>query len=711
MTGIQRPCLQLYAKNCIVYTVKLYLRMTRELYESYFKEGLYHRMMNNNDNLLCMGCMSPLEREGICPHCGYDSNTAYDENYLPPGTVIASRYLVGALQSYNGEGAVYIGYDNSVQQPVWVREYFPYTISFRELQTGMIMPETGFGAQYKALMSDYVDVCNEVKRLSVSDPVIPIENVVGQNNTIYAIYKHLPVISLEEYLVDNGGRLPIDEAMELFIPLFNAVDNIHVRGVIHRGLSPYTIMVNDRGRMYLDAFSLSATRTGGSELQAELFNGYSAPEQYVSTGWQGTWTDVYALAAVFYRAVSGVVPPKSTLITPQSPMRPLEDLISTVTPAISAAVVDAMQSRTQERTQTVAAFTSALLDDGGGSRTAVFDFGREPGAGEYDAFPTRPATPVTRSQPRREPTASRRAAAKRPPTRRQPPTDDEFGYTEEFEDERPISSNHSGSGNSNPGPNWGPIIGRLLLLILVVGVVMGGIFLAIYVNENVLGNSSSKDESSSSSSSSSGSSSSQSEGSEEDDGKVTVPTFTGMKLEDVQTNSEYRDNFVFEIKEENDRVYPEGTIFQQSVAAATKVAPGTRIVLTVSKGAKTITMPDFKGEDYQDAYDELMRLGEEVGRSVRIDKYERISDTVDPGQVISTTPAAGEEFDPDDKKIQIYVAKEVEVSSSATVSSSAPPVASSSSQASSSKPSSSSSTSSSSRSGDGPDESPNKPGQ
>ena len=321
-----------------------------------------------------MGCMGALSGQRTCPHCGYGIEDGYDPNYIKPGSILQARYVVGRIVHRNGEGAQYIGFDSAARTPVWIQEYFPHTIALRG-PNGEIAPRQGLGAQFKALMSDFVDISNEIKRLSITEPVIPVENVLYENNTVYAVYSDLAVMPLETYLKENGGSLSLEKTKAMFLPLLGALNNIHSHGQIHRGVSPYTVYADADGRLYLWDFALSAVRTANSELEAELFSGYSAPEQYSSSAWQGSWTDVYAVAALLYRTLSGVVPPKSTLIGQGRPLTPLEDMVPDIPGNISDAVADAMRLDTDNRTQAIATLTSQLIQSGGTS-TAIYDTNR-----------------------------------------------------------------------------------------------------------------------------------------------------------------------------------------------------------------------------------------------------------------------------------------------------------------------------------------------
>lgn len=648
--------------------------------------------MNQVDSL-CMGCMTDKTTPGICPNCGYDEHSAYDQNYLAPGTTLGERYIVGALKSRNGERGQYIGFDTQIGEPVWIREYFPYTIAHRDKDTGEVIPNTGYGAQYKALLSDYVDTCNEVKRMSVSDPVVPIENIVGENGTVYSIFRYMDLLSLEEYLTTRGGRLSYEEAVEFLMPLFHAVDNMHLRGVIHRGISPYTVFVDTAGKLYLDEFALSGTRTGGSELQAELFNGYSAPEQYATKGWQGTWTDVYALAAIFYRTVSGIVPPKSTMISSGRALTALGDLVTGVPEKVSRAIQQAMHINTNERTQTVGVLISAMLSDDDVPETAVFDF-----------------VPTIRDSP--------------PPPKRYIP--DEYGHTEEvnleelgsfyFQEETPQRSHrrepeeqrYEDEYYDDTPPRRTTAAGRALIVAIIALTVTAGVILAVVLTDRI------KPETPSTSSASepapppesSPSATTSSQSSAEDEAKeIEVPDFTGRDADSVRRSVTYRENYTFVIKEEEDEEIEKGKIISQSPKEGTKVKDDekTEVTLVVSKGPKMLIMPDVTGLSYEEALEALDRFatGEkvvfEVSRPIEI--YDA---NMPAGIVKRTMPQAGDEFDPKKVLVELHVTSGSNIKESEQSSSE-----SSASQGSSE--SSSQSSEESSRGDNGADQSPNKP--
>ena len=119
-------------------------------------------------------------------------------------------------------------------------------------------------------------------------------------DSIYAVSQYSKTISFADFLMRSGGELTWIQAKRLLMPLFLHVSALHKVGMIHRGISPDTLRLDSKGQLYLSGFCIVSARTDRSELEAELFSGYAAPEQYSLSSWQGRWTDVYALAAVLY---------------------------------------------------------------------------------------------------------------------------------------------------------------------------------------------------------------------------------------------------------------------------------------------------------------------------------------------------------------------------------------------------------------------------
>ncbi|MGY6499751.1 MAG: PASTA domain-containing protein [Acidimicrobiales bacterium] len=121
------------------------------------------------------------------------------------------------------------------------------------------------------------------------------------------------------------------------------------------------------------------------------------------------------------------------------------------------------------------------------------------------------------------------------------------------------------------------------------------------------------------------------------DAFVPIPQVVGSPLEDVEFQLFVMGLGVGEVSyEENDATA--GEVIEQTPAAGEVVAHGTLVALVVSAGPPAVAIPDVRGQHQSDASRVLRDAG------FRVTVQERSSWSVDPGFVMSTDPAAGEEL-------------------------------------------------------------------
>ena len=264
--------------------------------------------MVNSDNL-CMSCMREIGEEKICPHCGYHVNSAQISPYLPVRTVIANRYLVGKILEYNGEGATYIGWDLADKKAVKIREFIPDSFTMRAPASPNLQVMHGSEAVFSELRQSFNELWTKLARLKGLSALISVNGVVEDFGTSYAIYDHFDGISLRDFLLrSKSGYLPWEKARQLLMPILSTLGTLHSSGIIHRGISPSTLIIGTDGKIKITGFCIGAARTSRSDLNSQLYDGYAAIEQYGFDGQQGTWTDIYAFGAVLYRTLIGSDP-------------------------------------------------------------------------------------------------------------------------------------------------------------------------------------------------------------------------------------------------------------------------------------------------------------------------------------------------------------------------------------------------------------------
>lgn len=116
----------------------------------------------------------------------------------------------------------------------------------------------------------------------------------------------------KQYL-QKQGRLTIEQSMPIIMPVMNALEKIHSRGMIHRDVSPSSIMILPDGRVRLLDFGaardVSLETQNMTTMSAVFKYGYSPIEQLTQGMRQGPYTDIFALCATLYEMLTGSVPP------------------------------------------------------------------------------------------------------------------------------------------------------------------------------------------------------------------------------------------------------------------------------------------------------------------------------------------------------------------------------------------------------------------
>ena len=176
------------------------------------------------------------------------------------------------------------------------------------------------------------------------------------------MFEHIDGVTLRQYLNENAGEIDWEEASKLFYPIFNTLAAVHSSNLIHRGISPENIIINHKGEIKLTGFSISPLRAYNTELSPQLFGGYAAPEQYSTNSWHGTWTDVYALSAVIYKALTGTMPPEATTRSVNDNLVAPHILNPSIPKHVSRAIMAGLLLSSEQRTQTVTELKNNLYN-------------------------------------------------------------------------------------------------------------------------------------------------------------------------------------------------------------------------------------------------------------------------------------------------------------------------------------------------------------
>jgi len=265
----------------------------------------------------CLSCMKEISTP-ICPHCCYPKYAQNDEHQLSVGTLLRDRYRVGRALGQGGFGITYLGWDETFQRIVAIKEFYPSSLVNRQKYSGNSLFLNSTSAEF-GFLSGRDRFLREAQALSKVEHIPQIVRVYDffqENNTAYIVMEYIRGIELGAYIEKKGGKLTVEETLQILKPILTALEAVHRIGLVHRDISPDNIMLDYQGSVKLLDFGavrtvedpdVNADLTKSTE--AIVKHGYAPVEQYRGRGSLGPWTDCYALCATVYRCLTGLVPP------------------------------------------------------------------------------------------------------------------------------------------------------------------------------------------------------------------------------------------------------------------------------------------------------------------------------------------------------------------------------------------------------------------
>ena len=307
-----------------------------------------------------------------CPKCGKEYNVHISENYeLPAGTFLGDgRYLVGRSIGTGGFGITYVGRDMKLEKRVVIKETFYSGIFERDCtDTSVDNPlKVIYDAEMVSLEEIVYKTQKECLSLSKGEKftnIVKVYDYIFENNTAYIITEYINGKTLHDRVCSIGKYTWFDLYSKMK-PLMQCLASLHREGLLHRDIKPQNIMIR-RAHEYSEEFvlidfGLARTTQNSALVESAFTPGFSPPEQKVSIETDGTYTDVYALAATIYDALTGEIPPeaKSYDVYENFPQLHAMRNSGAVPPNVVDALVYALQPNYKKRCKTIDGFMYRL---------------------------------------------------------------------------------------------------------------------------------------------------------------------------------------------------------------------------------------------------------------------------------------------------------------------------------------------------------------
>lgn len=274
--------------------------------------------MKVNGRERCVGCMKPLTAEGRCAYCGLQQDKYRPiPRCLRPGMCLRDRYVLGRVLGEGSFGISYIAWDCLLDTVVAIKEYFPASLVSRHISeededTNVYIYEKRESQKYQESLKKYLGEAKSLSAYYDLDGIVSVRDFFYANNTAYIVMGYVDGISVKEY-VEKNGPIEGEKFLRMLEPVIQSLAKVHQTGVLHRDISPDNMLLTRDEKLVLIDFgaarkeNINMTRS----MTVVFKRGFSPEEQYWTRGQQGAWTDVYALCATAYYALTGKAPDES----------------------------------------------------------------------------------------------------------------------------------------------------------------------------------------------------------------------------------------------------------------------------------------------------------------------------------------------------------------------------------------------------------------
>ena len=292
------------------------------------------------------------------------SDYEHPYNALPQGYRLQEYELVRVLGDPGGFGITYLALDHHLNKDFAIKEYLPSNLATRTADGSVVPQASNMRGDFDWGLARFVKEAQILARFDHRH-IVKVHRYLEAHGTAYIVMEYAEGKTLEDYLVRQG---PLREAKlkKILYPLLNGLAVVHEADLLHRDIKPLNIVIRDEdGSPVLLDFGAARQAIGKRTHTVIYTPGYAPYEQHSDRFPQGAWTDIYALGAVCYRALTGDVPTIAPDRVRDDPLVPVSQRCASQASQAFLSAIDAALSVWKEgRPPSVAEWRAMLEADG-----------------------------------------------------------------------------------------------------------------------------------------------------------------------------------------------------------------------------------------------------------------------------------------------------------------------------------------------------------
>lgn len=284
-------------------------------------------------------------------------------NALPQGFQLQEYQIESVLGKPGGFGITYLATDTHLCQSVAIKEYLPSDFAVREGVSTVYVRSTSYEDSFQWGLKCFIEEARVLARFNHYN-IVRVLRFFETNGTAYMVMEYQKGKSLTDYLIKQR-ILTEEELKAIVLPLLEGLTEIHNAGFLHRDIKPNNIYIRQYNSPVLLDFGSARYAVGQKtrSVTSIVTPGYAPLEQYDNEiNDQGPWSDIYALGAVMYCAISGEIPPAATRRVMKDPMIPAVKVgEGRYSKNLLEAIDWALQLSEEDRPQTVVQWRDQML--------------------------------------------------------------------------------------------------------------------------------------------------------------------------------------------------------------------------------------------------------------------------------------------------------------------------------------------------------------